>query len=415
MSGERAEAAAGKRPWLFAFSTVSLVQMEASFLMICLPVCGPVLTGAFHLAPQRIGVIGASIWGGALAFVFVGGFVLNRFRPVTLFQIVMLAEALGIAFALTGSKVLLFLGAVLIGLGYGPNIPAGSTILAARTPPSRSGILFSLKQGAVSIGNVLGGLILAPLAAYAGYRGAVGLAAATGLAAFVLLIFAARRIDVPAVRGPQRRHRDSLVAPVRALARNRRLRVRAVLAFALASTQSICTNFLVAYLVTRIGFPMGHAGLVFAVLQGAGFVGRLLAGWLADATGTPGRNLAIQAMVAALAMVGLASVTADTPVFVVLLLAALAGVSALGWNGVFIAEAARLAGKGAVAETTAGAVSVIYFARVIGPGAGDLIVSTTGSWPDIFLAAAALAGTLSLVVIRSEALAPPGGVRRRDG
>ena len=407
MSAGRLRRDDGRAPWLFAFSTVSLVQMEASFLMICLPVCGPVLTGAFHLAPQRIGLIGASIWGGALAFVFVGGFVLNRFRPVTLFQIVMLAEALGVAFALTGSKLLLFAGAVLIGLGYGPNIPAGSTILAARTPPARSGILFSLKQGAVSIGNVLGGVVLAPLAAYAGYRGAVGLAAATGILAFLLLIFAWRRIDVPAASGPARRRRDSLVAPIRALARNRRLRIRAVLAFALASTQSICTNFLVAYLVTRIGFPMGHAGLVFAVLQGAGFAGRLVAGWLADATGTPGRNLAIQAMIAAVAMVGLASLTAATPVFVVLLLAALAGVSALGWNGVFIAEAARLAERGAVAETTAGAVSVIYFANVVGPGAGDLIVSVTGSWPAIFLAAAALAATLSLAVIRSEALRPP--------
>lgn len=398
-----------RRPWLLAFTTVTLVQMEASFMMICLPVCGPALTGAFHLAPQRIGLIGASIWAGALAFVFVGGFVLNRFPPVRLFQIVVLLAAAALALTLANSVFLLFLGALAIGLAYGPNIPAGSMILADRVPRERSSMLFSIKQGGVSIGNVLAGLILAPLAAWAGYRGAVLFAIATALVAAISLIFAAPHLKVNATARPVRSLRETIVGPLGLVLRNAALRTRAVLALALAAAQGTTTNFMIAYLVTQLGLPMARAGLVFAVLQGGGFAGRVLCGWLADKTGTPGRNLAIQALLAALSMLGIGLLGPHAPLPILLGLAVITGITALGWNGVFIAEAATLARPGTIAETTAGAVSIIYFSNMAAPALGDIVVSASASWHAVFFVAAALTAGLALSVIRSPAL----GIHRR--
>jgi MFS family permease len=392
------------RPWRLAFATVSLVQMEASFLTVCLPICGPALTSALGLAPQRIGVIGGTVWAGSLAFVLIGGFILDRLPPVRLFQIVLLASAIGLGLAMTGSTTLLFVGAFVIGVAYGPNVPAGSLVLAERMPRNRSGLLFSLKQGAVSIGNTLAGLILAPLAAYAGYRDAVLLAIVTGVIAALCLTPLARHLAVAARRPVSRSLGTTIIAPLTQMIRSKGLPPRAVLAFAMASAQGITTNLLVAYLVTKIGLTLTVAGFVFAVLQCGGFLGRVLCGWLADVTGTPGRNLAIQALISAASMLALATLAVHETLIVVLPIALLTGISAFGWNGVFIAEAARLSPRGAVAETTAGAVSVIYLANMVAPASADIIISISHSWRLAFVVAACVAAGLGLAVILTTSL-----------
>jgi MFS family permease len=397
-------------PWRLAFTTVTLMQMVASFMTLCLPVSGPALTAHFHLAPQRIGLIGGTIWAGSLAFVFAGGFIVDRLPPGRLLQIVALASGAGLALALAGNTALLFIGAFLLGLAYGPNVPAGSRVLAARTPKHRSGLIFSLKQAAVPVGNALGGLILAPLAAH-GYRAAVIAAILTGLAAAICLTPLHRHLAVPPVPRRRRGLRETMLAPVTLVARNARLRARAVLAFALASAQSITTNLLVAYLVARIGLPLPRAGLVFAMLQVGGFIGRIGCGWIADRSRNVGRNLMFQAVAAAVTMLMLAGLPKDASMAVLLPVAAITGIMALGWNGVFLSEAARLAPPGAIAETTTGAVSVIYLANMIAPACGDVIVSASHSWRFAFLFAAAVPATLALLVSRRPALRaiPPEG------
>ncbi|HET9148384.1 MAG TPA: MFS transporter, partial [Acetobacteraceae bacterium] len=366
-SGEARAAAsqgpgAGRPSWKPAFAAVSLMQMVASFMMLCLPICGPALTAHFHLAPQRIGLIGGTVWGGSLAFVFAGGFIVDRLPPDRLLQIVGLASAAGLALALIGSTPLLFLGAFILGLAYGPNVPAGSRVLAARTPRNRSGLIFSLKQAAVPVGNALGGLILTPLAAAHGYRSAVIAAIVTGIAAAACLLPLHRHLAVPPGAPARRGLRETMVAPVALVIRNPGLRLRSVLALALASAQSITTNLLVAYLVSRIGLPLARAGMVFAVLQGGGFAGRILCGWIADRSRNVGRNLAWQAMASALTMAMLAALPKGAPLLLLMPVAALTGLIAFSWNGVFLSEAAALAPPGAIAETTTGAVSVIYLA-----------------------------------------------------
>jgi MFS family permease len=400
----RDEAPPRPPPWRLAFTAVTLMQMVASFLTLCLPICGPALTAHFHLAPQRIGLIGGTIWGGGLAFVFAGGFIVDRVSPGRLFQIVAVASGAGLALALVGNIPLLFLGAFVIGLAYGPNVPAGSRVLAAKTPRHRSGLIFSLKQAAVPIGNALGGLVLTPLAAAHGYRSAVITAIIVGIVTALGLVPLHPHLAVPPVARRRRGWRETMIAPGALVARNARLRVRSVLAFALASAQSVTTNLLVAYLVSKLGLPLARAGMIFAVLQCGGFIGRIGCGWIADRSRNVGRNLAFQALAAATTMLMLAALPVGASLAILLPVVLITGIIALGWNGVFLSEAARLAPPGAIAETTTGAVSVIYLANMVAPACGDLIISATRSWRLAFLFAAAVPACLALLAVRSPAL-----------
>src|SRR3546814_14031498 len=64
------------------------------------------------------------------------------------------------------------IGAVLIGLGYGPITPASSHLLARSTPAHRMSFVFSVKQTGVPLGGVLAGMLVPGLAGLIGWQGA---------------------------------------------------------------------------------------------------------------------------------------------------------------------------------------------------------------------------------------------------
>ena len=66
--------------------------------------------------------------------------------------------------------------------------------------------------------------------------------------------------------------------------------------------------------------------------------------------------------------------------FVTLTVAALFGATAIGWNGVQLAEVARLSPRGAVAAVQGAAGFVTFSGVVAGPPLFALIASSTGSY-----------------------------------
>jgi MFS family permease len=92
----------------------------------------------------------------------------------------------------------------------------------------------------------------------------------------------------------------------------------------------------------------------------------------------------------------------------VLALAIAFGASATGWNGVFLAEVARLAPPGMASAATGGALAVTFLGVVLGPALFGLLSSAFDSYR---------AGYLALVVptaICCWRLLPRGGLRRAE-
>src|SRR5262249_59066586 len=90
--------------------------------------------------------------------------------------------AAGMSVAALGFLSAVVLGAILMGLGYGPVTPASSHILIRQTAPQRRSLVFSLKQTGVPLGGALAGFVAAPLGGMIGWRGAASFLALASLA-----------------------------------------------------------------------------------------------------------------------------------------------------------------------------------------------------------------------------------------
>jgi hypothetical protein len=104
------------------------------------------------------------------------------------------------------------------------------------------------------------------------------------------------------------------------------------------------------------------------------------------------------AMAAAGAGTGL--ITGAWPVAAIVAVTMLLGASALGWNGVYLAEVAQLAPAGAAGAATGGALSLTFLGVVIGPPLFSAVVSATGSYRPAFFAAALAAAAAALTLRR---------------
>jgi MFS family permease len=141
--------------------------------------------------------------------------------------------------------------------------------------------------------------------------------------------------------------------------------------------------------VEKRGLDLVLAGTVFAGMQLAGVVARILLGWVADRTGNALANLVAQGFGAGAAILALALLPADAGFWPLALIAVLCGFFGASWNGISLAEVARLAPPGKVAEATAGSTIFVFLGYVAGPSIFATLVSLTGSWtlPQILVAA----------------------------
>jgi hypothetical protein len=75
---------------------------------------------------------------------------------------------------------------------------------------------------------------------------------------------------------------------------------------------------------------------------------------------------------------------------VVLLVAVVYGATAIGWNGVYLAEVARIVPPGQAASATGGTLAMTYLGVVVLPVAFWALVAITGSYALAFAAAGGL-------------------------
>lgn len=159
------------------------MQAAASSAVIGPTVAAPLLLERLHLGAAAVGAFMALVYLGATFATQLGAFLVGRWGPIRASQRSLLCIALGLLLVASPAPSLVALGAVIVGLGYGPITPASSQMLARTTEPRHYALVFSVKQTGVPLGGVLAGLIVPPLAASTGTVGAlVGLATLCGLA-----------------------------------------------------------------------------------------------------------------------------------------------------------------------------------------------------------------------------------------
>ncbi len=376
-------------PWLVALGVTLLMQTVASFMGQCLPVVAPLLTAGAGVAPERIGDLSSLVSFGTMLFLAFGSAFLARLGPVRTLQCGVLLAAAALLLAILGYWPALLLAALLLGVGYGPTPPAGSRILAATAPPGHRTLIFSIKQAGAPLGGALAGLLLAPVAAAFGYPLALALAIGAGVLSVALI--APFRAGLDAERDHTRpihpralASRHNLLAPLRALRTSRLLISITVLSVSFSIVQGTLFSLSVTYLA-RYGLSLQQAGLAYACMQGAGVVARIVLGWLADRTGRPAVNLTVQAYVAGGLMIAYAMLPAAAGFATITTVATLVGFVGASWNGIYLAEVARLSPPELVADATSGSTLLTFAGYVAGPVLFALAVPRYG-WSEPFVA-----------------------------
>ena len=241
----------------------------------------PVAAPALGVAPSAIGYFIALVYfGSMLGSVTSGGWV-ARFGPIRVSQIGLGLSLVGLAFSASAWLPLVALGAVVIGLGYGPATPASSHILARATPPGLVALTFSIKQTGVPLGGAIAGALVPAMIHALGWRAS---ALAIGLACLVLA-FAVEPVRPRYDRGLNRKAPISLrsaFAPVVLVLRERRLKEMALTSFIYGGVQITLVSYLVTFLTDAFAMRLVLAGLVMAVSQVASVIGRVLWGVVAD-------------------------------------------------------------------------------------------------------------------------------------
>jgi len=368
---------------------VTLAVQSLTAMALAVPsVLVPVAAGDFDVAPTAVGRWVGFSYMVAMFAGLAGGTFVGRYGPARMLQVAVLGVALGLVIGAGAHIALLLVSGMLLGAAHGLVNPASSAILAAASPPRIRSMVFSIKQTGVPVGGAIAGTLVPALLLWMRWQAAV-LALAVGAAVLLALIAPYRRV-YDGNRRPERLHLRGFAAPVAEVWANRPILELAMTSGVYSAIQISFISYLVSYLNLELGYSLLAAGLVFSASMIAGVLGRILWGAVADRVFAPRSVLTALGLVMVLCGIALASFTAAWPPSAVLAVCVLYGATAVGWNGVFLAEVARLAPEGRVAVLTGGTQFFTFAGVLIGPPLFGAIVSSTGSYGAGFAAAAVL-------------------------
>jgi MFS family permease len=350
-----------------ALAVTLAIQAMVSMAVLTVPVMAPAMAESLRVSPTLIGVYISILYVGAMMASLCAGPLVLRFGAIRVSQLGLLACAAGLALmAAAPGLAAATAGAWLVGIGYGPITPASSHLLARTTPSHRVSLVFSVKQTGVPVGGVMAGAFV-PALLLAGGTGAALLAVA---AANVACALAAQplREALDADREPGRALTfTSFMGPIRMVLSHRALARLSTFSFVFSVVQMCLATYLVTYLHSALGYSLVAAGAVLSVAQVGGVVGRVAWGYIADRWLDSRRMLAVLAAIMAVCSAAVAALQAGAPVSLVLVLMGAFGASATGWNGVYLAEVARLAPPGQASAATGGSLAITFFGVVFGP------------------------------------------------
>jgi len=383
----------------FSTAITLAIQALASLVIFTPPVLAPVAGMEVGVAASAVGVATALIYISSTFAALMSGGVIGRFGPMRVSQLSLILCAGGIALMVSANAWLIGVGALIIGLGYGPVTPSSSAILAERVPPNLRAFIFSLKQTGVPIGGAIAGAMIPALMLSLGWKTAA-LATSAMCIALAILIQPWRRAVDAGSRAPDTRAKLGLRATMQLVLSHRRLREMALASLTYSGMQMCLGSFMVVFLHDRVGFGVGSAGAVLAAAMITGIVGRIVWGVVADRWIKPRMLLGLLGCAMSLAAFAVAAITSSWPLALVFAVSVVYGGTAVGWNGVYLAEVARIAPPGQAAAATGASLAMTYFGVVALPLMFWAIVHFTGSYAVAFAAVGALTlwrGSLLLI------------------
>lgn len=369
------------------------------------PVLAPFAALKLGLDADLIGLFTAIIFGMALISSTGTTGIVKRLGSFGGASASLATVALGaLALALAEGPSLVVLGAVLIGIGYGPVNPIGSRLLNRIALGKHRNLVFSFKQSSVAIGSAVAGFVLPVLVLSFDWRMAAIATMGLTLLVGMLVPLVGRKLghdgDPTAsvrFRLPFSPARDVLADPAQ--------RGLAIAVFAFSMAQFGFMSVYIAMIWRDTNLPPEGAAAMLSLAMTASIVGRLYWGWRADA-GRPRQVLAWLAWSGVALLLILLFLSPAWPWLAIAAVSVGLGFAPMGWSGVLLAEIARTGeargGSAGVLTATAGSMVFAYLGGLFGPALLSISVLATGSYTPGVLCLALAFGICAIVVVRGE-------------
>ncbi|MFA7437972.1 MFS transporter, partial [Castellaniella sp.] len=370
-----------------------LAQAVVSMGALTLPVLAPTLGEVLRVDASLIGYQVSIVYAGAMLSSAVGGQVVLRLGACRATQVALGWVGIAMVLSMVPQLFLLAMAALFLGFGYGVSNPSGAHLLARFTPAGRRNLIFSLKQTGVPLGGMAAALV-APYLAHA-FDWRIALACVLVLASLGLLLLQPVRPHWDDDRNSAATQRSQqgwahAFDGIRLVWRQRDLRYLSLMALCFAGVQLCLMTFTVSFLVKEAGYSLIDAGLLLSAVQFAGAIGRIGWGWLADRWHASRATLLVLSICMLLSTLAITRVDPQWEVWAISVAFIVMGATAIGWNGVFLAEVARLAPSGQVSTATGGALFLTFSGVLMGPSLFAATYAYLRSYADTFIVAAVL-------------------------
>jgi MFS family permease len=342
----------------------ALLAMTGLQALVAVALFAPgVLAPKLGIGEGDISLFTTSVFVVGVATSMAGGMLAARLGSFAVAAMCALAVAVAMGITSHTSTAALVVAGAILGLAFGPETPASSALLARLARPEQRPLVFSIRQTGNQIGAMLGSLTLPTIALFAPQAGFALIIVLAGL--FCALFLAMRpRYDVVSAAPVAR---IDLGESWRLLRGVPGLTALALASMPFSAMQLALNAYFVTLAVDRLALPHVTAGVLLAVAQAGGLIGRVFWGLVAT------RRVAARTVIAGLGLgmsvcaMAVAFASPGWPLAGLCVLAFAFGLTASGWNGVFLAEVARLAPEGRVPEATGAVLTASYAGLVLGP------------------------------------------------
>lgn len=335
--------------------------------LLTLPVVAPVVAKHLGIPTTYLGAYVALVYFAAMIASLLGGAGVKRWGAIRLSQAGLVCSGTGLLLCAVPHPAVIALGALCIGAGYGPITPASSHLLIKSTPPSQLSLVFSIKQTGVPLGGMIAGALIPSLDLLIGWQ----LAFVSAGAACILCALSVQPLQAGLDNDRDPKARPSLVAsivnPLRLIFGHKSLRNLSMMSFLFATCQMALMAYLVTFLFEDLDWTLVAAGVALTVTQAAGVGGRIFWGYLSDRWLGPAMMLIVLVFLLIVGAVGTALLTPQTSPWILYPILIIFGASAIGWNGVYLAEIARQAPAGQAGTATGGTLCITFLGVMVGP------------------------------------------------
>ena len=362
---------------IYSLLLTLLIQMASSAMVLAPTTIAPLLLLEHHWTSSAIGLYVSIVYLSAATSGVFATTMIQKLGPIRTSQIALAISCLGSFLTLQDGLAWNVLGAVLLGIGYGPITPASSDILVRTTPQHRFSLIFSIKQTGVPLGGAVAGLLIPNLTHYQNSDFAFVVLLLGSLS--IALLAQSLRHELDLNRDPSAPWPSAyrFFNPIRYVLSHPILSMLCMCSFVFSIVQLCLGSYLVTYLNVSLNWTLIAAGLGFSFAQVTGVAGRI--GWslLADKTGRSIQALVLLSSLMALSCLTMLYPSAHTPAWVVYAIIGIFGCTAISWNGVYLAFVAQIAKKEHAAQATAGCLFFTFIGVVVGPPIFGYMVGLT--------------------------------------